>query len=143
MKRDPRELVERFNCSVTAFIVAALLLFPSSTSQLCIAPGDHIAIESIGATCCTSPEISTPVERQPDNGFHAASDCHNCTDFFLASDVRVTASESRSHAAANPFAEECPQNHHSLDGFSSQCQSVGLTNNDRPISVPSSVPMRC
>ena len=143
MKGGFRELIKRFNRYVMEFVFVILLLIPNSTSLLCVAAGGHIAIENIGANCCAAFDISPRAEGQPDNGFNAAGDCHNCIDFFIASYVQVVASKSYSHAAASPFADECPEIHRSIDVFPSLCQPVGITTHARPISVPSSVPMRC
>lgn len=143
MKSDFGELGKQFKRSIAAFVFVILLLFPCSTSLVCVAPGGHIAIESIGDTCCASFEISTQAEGQPDNGFTAADDCHNCTDFLIASHMLAAASESCRHASASPFADECPENHSSTDSSLSLFQSAGSTNNERPIPVSPSVPMRC
>jgi hypothetical protein len=115
MKSDFGESGKQFRRSITAFVFAILLLFPGSTSLVCIAPGGHIAIESIDATCCPPLEISIQAEGQADNGFTEAGDCHNCTDFFIASHMLAAAAESYGHSAASPFADECPENHSSLD----------------------------
>jgi hypothetical protein len=143
MKSDFGELGKHFRRSITAFVFVILLLFPGSTSLICIAPGGHIAIESIGATCCASLETSTQAEGQPDNGLHSAGNCHNCTDFFIASHMLVAASKSYGHAAASPFADECLENHSSIDISPSLFQPAGSSNNDTPIPISSSVPMRC
>ena len=143
MKSDFRELRKHFKRIMSALVFVILPLFPGSTSLVCIADGGHIAIESISAACCTSSEISTPAEGQPDNGFNAAGACHNCTDFFITSHVLVAASESYGNASANPFADEYPANQSSIDVSRSLFQSAGSTDNDRPIPVSSSAPMRC
>jgi len=128
---------------VMVFVFVASLLIPNSTSLLCVAPSGHMEIENIGADCCAALDISPRAEGQPDNGFNAAGDCHNCIDFFIASYVQVVASKSHNQAAASPSADECPEIHRSIDVFPSLCRPVGITAHDRPISVPSSVPMRC
>jgi hypothetical protein len=143
MKSNFRELEKQFKRSMTAFVFVILLLFPGSTSLVCIAPGGHIAIESIDDTCCASIETSTHAVGQPDNGFQSTSDCHNCTDFLITSHMLAAASESYGHAAASPLADECPENHSSIAISPSLFQSAGSTNNDTPIPISSSVPMRC
>jgi hypothetical protein len=143
MKGEVRELVDRFRGNVGAVVAVILLLFPSSASVLCIAPGGHIAIEDINAPCCTPFGISTPAGCQPDNGFNAPSICHNCTDFFLTPNGRGALSESYDHAAASPLADECLDNHISAGTSLSLCRSDALTNIDAPIPVSSSVPLRC
>jgi hypothetical protein len=143
MKSDFGKLRKQFRHNMTVFVFVILLLIPGSTSLVCIAPGGHIAIESIGATCCASLEVSTPIEGQSGNGFNAAGDCHNCTDFFITSHVLAAASESDGNAAASPSSDKCSKNQSSIDVSPSLFQSAGSTNNDMPIPLSSSAPMRC
>jgi hypothetical protein len=129
--------------NVGAVVAVILLLFPSSASVLCIAPGGHIAIEDLNAPCCTPFGISTPAACQPDNGFNVPSDCHNCTDFFMTPNGRGATSESYDHVVASPLADECLENHISTDACLSLCRSDALTSIGAPIPVSSSVPLRC
>jgi hypothetical protein len=143
MKGDVRELAGRFRGNAVAVIAAFLLLFPSSASVLCIAPGGHIEIEDLNAPCCRSFGISTPAGCQPDNGFNTPGICHNCTDFFLTPNARGAVSESCDLAAANPFAAECLEDHLSADISLSPYRSGAVKNAAVTIPVFSSVPLRC
>jgi len=124
-------------------VAVIVLLFPSSAAVLCIAPGGHMAIEDLNAPCCAPFGVSAPAAYQPDNGFNAPGNCHNCTDFFLTPNGRGAVSESFNHAAASPLDAECPENHFSADISLSLWRSGAVKNTDVSIPVSSSVPLRC
>ena len=143
MKHDIRERAGRFRGYAAAFVAVILLTFPGSTSVLCIAPGNHIAIEDVNATCCKTSDIIAPAERQPDDGFNAAGNCQNCTDLFLAPNWWRKVSESSHLAAASPLADKCLENQLSAHISLSPYQSGTINNIGAPIPVFSSVPLRC
>jgi hypothetical protein len=143
MKGIPKDSHGR--CGGNAMVVLALtsLLFPSSASVLCIAPGGHVSIEDINAPCCAPSDISASAGRQPDNGFSAPGKCQNCTDLFMTPNGRDAVSESCNNAAANPLADECPENHLLADTPLSLCRPDAIIRTDGPILFFSSVPLRC
>lgn len=64
--------------------VICLLVLPLLAGQcagpalvVCVAAGQHIQIETIGARCCERPLLPTPAE------LTTASDCGGCTDLPL------------------------------------------------------------
>ena len=143
MKDPVRELAGGFGSNVGTVVAVILLLFPSSPTVLCIAPGGHMAIEDMDAPCCAHTGISTPAACQPDNGFNAPGCCHNCTDLFMTPNGRGATSESFDHAVANPLADECLENHTSTDICLSLWRSDALSGIAAPIPISSSVPLRC
>ncbi len=83
------KLFERLNSKVFILLAAVLLLSPaSSSSVLCIAPGDHVAIEDLDAGCCASSDIFTNEDRHPGDGINTATHCRNCTDLFITPSER-------------------------------------------------------
>ena len=128
--------------ALLAFTVI-LLLFPSSGSALCIAPGGHVAIEDINAACCAHSTVNIRGENQPGNGLAAAGDCQNCTDLFLLPNTREAVLESRDTVAPNSPADASLSNHIPVDASSSPRRSAAIRKIDAPIAIPSSVPLRC
>jgi hypothetical protein len=143
MKRAISKFGQQFKRMMTAFVLVLLLQLPASTSLVCIAPGGHIAIESIGDTCCKSFESSIPIEAQSSRGLNMAGDCHNCTDFFITSHILMAASESHGHAKASLVAVARSQNSDSTNVSPALCRLAGSFNNDKPVLISSAVPMRC
>ena len=68
------ELV-RFSGNGVVTVIVLLLLLPKTPSILCIAPGTHIAVESMYALCCSKPTISHQSVNPHGNGFVAVEDC--------------------------------------------------------------------
>jgi hypothetical protein len=128
--------------ALLAFTVI-LLLFPSSGSALCIAPGGHVAIEDINAACCAHSTVNIRGENRPGNGFAAAGDCQNCTDVFLVPNTPGAVLESRDTVAPNSPADASLRNHIPVDAPSSPRRSAAIRKIDAPIAIPSSVPLRC
>ena len=126
-----------------AFVAAIFLLFPVSSSVLCITPDGHIEIEDISAACCASSDISIPVGYPPDNGFHAPESCQDCTDFIITTTGQGAVLKSYDHAVASPFADECLENRLSADIPLSQYRSSAIKNIDVTIPVSSSLPLLC
>jgi hypothetical protein len=107
MKGDIGRQVGRLNKKVLILLTAILLISPISASVLCIAPGSHVAIEELIAECCASSTISTQKDHHPGNGLIAATDCLDCTDFFISPYERGRISESYAIAIAGSLADEC------------------------------------
>ena len=143
MKRDNREWAGRFRGYAAAFVAVIMLLFPGSASVLCIAPGGHIAIEDINATCCKTSGIIAPDACQPDNGFSAAGGCQNCTDLFIAPDWQMAISKSSPDAATNLVADECPANRFGAGASLPLFRLGAIAKLDAPNPVAESVPLRC
>ena len=143
MQCDFRELAARSRNNAVAFIVIVLLLFPSSPSVLCVSPGNHVAFEDINALCYMSSGISDLSGRQPDTGFNGSGSCKNCTDFFLMSNGPGILSQSRKLAPTSSLADECLGTCLSAAISVSLCRSGIIGNIDTPISVYSSIPLRC
>ena len=119
------------------------LLFPSSASVLCIAPGGHLAVEDINAGCCAPSTANIRGENQPGNGFAAAGDCQNCTDLFLTPNTRGTVLESYDTVAPNSLADAYLRNHIPADTPSSPRLPATIRKVDAPIAINPSVPLRC
>ena len=143
MKCDIGDLAAHLRGNAVAFFAVIVLLFPSSPTVLCIAPGGHIKVEDMDAPCCASSGLSAPTACRPDTGFNAPGNCHNCRHFFLTPNGRGAISESYDRAVASPLADECLENDISTDISLPLCRSDALTNTDAPISVSFSVPLRC
>jgi hypothetical protein len=84
MKGGIRMLIWQKNASVLVLLASLLLMFPSSASVICIAPGDHVAIESLNALCCSSSGISTQDHYRPGDEPEIAGDCRTCTDLLIS-----------------------------------------------------------
>jgi len=125
------------------FVAVILLLSPSSSYILCIAPDGHIEIENINAACCPSSDISIPLGYQSDDGFNVPGDCQNCIDFFIAAYGRDAALESNAYVASSPFADECLENRFSAEISLSPYRSSVIKNIDMPIPVSSYLPLLC
>ena len=143
MKRIPKDSLGRPTGDALLAFVIILLLFPSSGSALCIAPGGHVAIEDINAACCVHSTVNLRGENQPGNGFAAAGDCQNCTDLFLTPNTRGAVLESYDTVAPNSLADASLRNHIPADTPSSPRRSATIRKIDAPIAIPSSVPLRC
>jgi hypothetical protein len=142
MRRNLGELFI-FKGNAAALVFAVLLLFPSSASVLCIAPGNHISIEDINAPCCASSSISAQSGRQTNSGFNGLVNCQNCTDFFLTPNGREVIPPSNNLAASRQIADACLENLLSKDVPVSLFRSGSIGIVDAPIPICSSVPLRC
>jgi hypothetical protein len=80
MKVRFRGLIGKNGSNAFGIFIIALLLFPSSPSVLCIAPGSHVAIEDIGTLCCISYASSPLPDSRPDSTFEEPGSCNDCTD---------------------------------------------------------------
>jgi hypothetical protein len=140
---DTRVRAGRFGGIAAVFIAAAVLLFPSTPTVLCVVPGGHVEIEDMDGHCCMNPSVSAPVGVQPDNGFNSPANCRNCTDLFLTPYGRGAVLASLHHTAANPLAAECLENHIPTESSPPLCRSDALARMTATIPVSSSVPLRC
>jgi len=132
-----------FRGTAVAFITIIFLFFPCSSYILCIAPGDHIEIEDINATCCPPSDISIPDGYHSNNRFNPSGNCQNCTDYFITANRREAVLKSCDHTATNPFAEECLENQLSANIPLSPCRPSVFNNINTSILVSSSIPLRC
>jgi hypothetical protein len=143
MKGSLRDPEDRFAIDAAVVLAAILLILPSSTSVLCIAPGQHIAIEDINALCCFSSGISLSSGTQPGSGFSEPGSCHNCTDLFLASNGRGVPAQSGNLIIASLFDAECVEIYLPEDISLLLYGSSSIGSTTTPIPVCSSVPLRC
>jgi hypothetical protein len=138
-----RELADRFkgNFLITASLF--LLLFPSSPSVLCIAPGSHVAIEDMTAPCCAPSGISAQSGRHPDAGFDGAENCNSCQDFLLMSNGQGLLLQSNKLITTNPLADECLETLLSANISLLLCLPVAIASADVPALTYLPVPLRC
>ena len=138
-----RDALARFSGRGIVTIIVLLLLLPKAPSVLCIAPGIHIAIESMNASCCAKPAISHQNINLQENGFVAAGDCPNCTDFFIESDGRSAVLDSFLWVAPDQLAFATRGDCISIDASFLMCQSSFSQNTSEGCSIPSYPPLRC
>jgi len=143
MERHIRQLAGRFGGNGLTIIAIIVLLFPSSASVLCIAPGGHVAIEDINAPCCAPSGVTAPTACQPGNEFNAPGNCHNCRDLFMTPSGRGALLASCDNVAANPFADECAGDRLLADSSLWPSQSGAINDIYAPPPVSYSVPLRC
>jgi hypothetical protein len=141
MRGAAKVRVGRFGSIAVVVVAAIVLLFPSSPTVLCVAPGVHIQIEDMGAPCCAHPSVTGPAARQLDDGINLP--CNSCTDYFMTPNGRGATLASFDHAIANPLVGECPENRASAYTSILLCQSDALTNIAALPPVSSSAPLRC
>lgn len=138
-----KDALVRFSGNGVATIIVLLLLLPKAPSVLCIAPGIHIAIENMNASCCAKPVISHQNINLQENGFVAAGDCPNCTDFFIESDGRSAVLDSFLCVAPDQLAFVTRGNYISIDTSFLICRSSLSQITSEGYSIPSSPPLRC
>jgi len=123
-------------------VIVISLLFPCSSSVLCIAP-DHVAIEDLNSACCERLAVSFRADNPSDNGFAAAGTCQNCIDILLTPNARGAVLNSFVGVAPNLSAYAFPGNYILPDDSFRACLS-GLHNNlTALIPVSPSLPLRC
>jgi hypothetical protein len=120
-----------------------LLLSPSSTYMLCIAPGAHIAIEDINAKCCASARIPCPSAAHAHNELGLTGNCGNCIDVFITLYGRKAIPKSLSYAASSSQAGEFLENHPPVELSLSQFRRGATSFIDRLDPFSSSLPLRC
>jgi len=123
------------------FFAALLLVSPAQSYVICIAPGGHIAIEDINATCCLASNILSQRDQYSDSGLGTAGDCHNCTDISIYQIVSGAISRS-TNAAGGPLTSASFGQDFRILAFSRlflQAGPIGFVSN----SAFPSVPLRC
>ena len=149
MKTHARQTARRNMSNMGAVITVILLLMPSSSSVLCIAPGGHMAIEDINALCCLSSVVSAPSSRHLDVTFGPAGDCRDCTDFYMTPDYMtsnnrgVVAASSCIVTSDSPSGECCTSRLLGDTPPSSRRPSVFNIGDIPPIFIASSIPLLC
>ncbi len=143
MKRPFATIVTLPKGDALRLFLTVLLFFPSFSSVLCIAPGDHIAIEDISALCCVSSAGALRSQTHTDAGFGRPGSCSNCTDVLLAADETGVLSQLNNHLAAGPPDGEVPGMNLLPDRCATQCRSGKMDSADVPLRICSSVPLRC
>jgi hypothetical protein len=129
--------------SALALLAMVLLLSPSSSSVLCIAPGSHIAVEDVNSLCCVSHTVSPSTGLRPNGAFEGPGSCDNCTDVFLALNGNGVLSQSGSSAIAKPIDAEFLDASLSSDLSASLSRSAQTANPDAPVLLYPSIPLRC
>jgi hypothetical protein len=72
-------------CSeIALFVILVTALLPSPALKICIAPGDHIALENVDSECCGFHGVPCPLEPHTQNLGELTGDCGDCTDIMLA-----------------------------------------------------------
>jgi hypothetical protein len=144
MKRGFRGFAGRFwGTEIVLVAVSFLVLFPSSASILCIAPGSHIAIESINAKCCASDRVLDPAATHAHNELGLTGNCGNCTDLFLAPYGREAIPKSHCDAASSSQADEFLGNQPPVELSLSQFRPGAIRSIGGPNPFSSSLPLRC
>ena len=125
-------------------VIAALafLLFPSSPSVLCIAPGGHVALEYMNAGCCEGSAFSDRSNHST-NGFEEAGDCRNCTDLFVTLNASEAICDSTDHGALNSLTFETPWIHIRPIASPYACQLNLNTKAGMQDVISPSLPLRC
>lgn len=68
-----------------AVILLAAMVLPDPAAKLCIAPGNHVAIERIDSDCCGSHDLCFAAEKDCRDCLEAGGDCGRCTDLPILS----------------------------------------------------------
>jgi hypothetical protein len=134
-------LIWQLNARVLVLITSLLLMFPASASVICIAPGDHVAIESLNALCCGSSGISTQDHHRPGEEPVIAGDCRNCTDLLIS--LNECGAVPKSHGLSiRSLADESPET--CLSVIASQLFAQKALSGVIALPAASySVPLRC
>lgn len=139
-----RGFARRFMSPEVVLVAILFLMFPNSTSVLCIAPGSHIAIENINAECCASARILDAAAERAHNELGWTDNCGNCTDLLLTpygwEAIPKSHGDAASSSRAGDFLETQPPVELSLSPF-----PRGASNSiiDGPNPFSSSLPLRC
>jgi hypothetical protein len=136
------DLTGRLWRNAMSAVVVLLLLFPCSSSVLCIAP-DHVAIEDLNAACCECSDMCFRADNPLDNGFDAAGSCKNCIDILMMPNTQGAVLNSSAHAAlnllSNAIAEHFIPPDVSFPAYrSSICNKMAAL-----VPVYTSLPLRC
>jgi hypothetical protein len=143
MQSSLKQWTRKIRSMVPGLLLAATLIFPPSSSVLCVAPGHHIAIEDADAPCCTSSGISHFAETRANSEFSEQSHCKHCMDFYLGSTVSGLLPQINNPLTTNIFTVECVETGAAADASLSPLSSgkIGIASVSLPVS--SSIPLRC
>ncbi len=143
MKQGFRGLTGKNASCALSLLIIALLLFPSSPSVLCIAPGNHVAIEDINAPCC----LTSVMPAQPGNSqggeYYKSDGCNNCTDLLLGANESGALPQLAKFVTSGQVDAECLATCLPAKDSSSPCRSGVPGRTDSPIPASASVPLRC
>jgi hypothetical protein len=135
-------LIWQQNASVLVLLASLLLMFPASASVICIAPGDHVAIESLNALCCSSSGISTQDHHRPGDEPEIAGDCRSCTDLLISLNECGAVPKSYELHIGGSLADESPET--CLSVIASQLFAKNALNDVIALPAASySLPLRC
>ncbi len=95
----------QFSSKLIGILAVVALLFPSSASVLCVAPGLHVEEEDINASCPAASAAVVPAEHPSRDGFNAAVAGH-CIDIFLTPYSRGAVVESCGLPAPVPIVDQ-------------------------------------
>jgi hypothetical protein len=144
MKRGFRGFGGRsLGAEVVLVAVLLLLLFPNSTSVLCIASGSHIAIEDINENCCASTIIPDQAVSHAQSELGLTGNCGDCTDVFMTLFGREAIPKSHCYAACSSQVGECLRNQLPAELSLSQFHQHAIGSIDRLNPSSSSLPLRC
>jgi hypothetical protein len=125
---------------------AVAILFPSPIFVLCIAPGDHVAVEDIDSMCRApeTPAASAWMELHHNFELGAAGKCRNCRDFFITPDERGLDLRSAFSSLAKSLAPESLSNPLSTDlPFPLRYDSDSISAATAPDACFRFAPLRC
>jgi hypothetical protein len=143
MKKGLSGLAGRSGSTALGIFVVASLLFPSSPSVLCIAPGRHIAIEDINALCYVPSVISPRPGNPQDSRFDEPGSCNNCTDIFLDTNESGVLPHWVNFVISVQVDAEGLATSLSADLKASPCRSGVVGSTDSPHPASTSVLLRC
>lgn len=137
-----KEMIGRLGGKAVLAATVIMLLVPSSSSVLCISPGNHIAIENISALCCASSTLTLLSGNRPDAEFGVSSSCNNCTDVLLAGNESGVPSDSGNFMVAGPPNAEFLDTSPSADLNAPPFRSANICSADSSLSTDSPTPLR-
>ena len=144
MKSDAKAFGGRFKANPRLLLAVILLLFPSSASVLCIAPGSHVAVEDINAPCTLASGASSRGQSQAAHeGFALIVSGQCCTDIFMTPNARGAVLRSSDIVAPDTSAHAGLKRNAPPDSTSPP-EPLGLFKEmDLPITIFPSPPLRC
>jgi hypothetical protein len=128
---------------VISALAITSLLFPLSTSVLCVGPGGHVAVEDFSALCCATSVTGAHAPRLPDEGAAAPQGCQDCTDIYLTRYGRESAKRPYSGPDPNSPAASPLRNQAAAESDSSRSRSGSRASHEGAIPVASRLPLRC
>jgi hypothetical protein len=143
MKKDCGGLAGKMRSNALELFFIILLLLPSSSSVLCIAPGNHVAIEEINALCCVSSANPLMPRNQPDTGFSRLGECDNCIDILLISNGSGELSQSGKNVSPSQSDAKYLDVCFPPDFSASLWLISNIRSADASIPASTPVPLRC